>query len=118
MTKREWILKKIRVQKSVKRYLRLRKNSKFRTILRNQKKLSKYGVCSYKISNFKAFGFDATIVRPNFGMFIPDYVCRNEDGTPKQPKTEYQWHEQNATTPSPAAGTPVTITIITKDNHA
>jgi len=71
MTKRERILKKISVQKSVKRYFRLRKHNKFRTILRNQKRLRKYGVSSYKITNYKAYGFDATIVQPNYGIFIP-----------------------------------------------
>lgn len=52
----------------------------------------------------------------NFGLLTPTDIARNSDGTPKQVKPEYQWHEQNANLPSPAAGTPVTITI-TKDNH-
>ncbi len=122
MTKRLKILKKLSIPKSVKRYFRQRRLGKFRTILRNQKRFSKYGTKSYKASLVN-FTFDTNIKHSNFGIFIPEGPARNADGTPKMfdaEKAKQVWYDEpmmwKEGTPPPAAATPVTITI-TKDDH-
>lgn len=78
----------------------------------------------YRVIKYKAHGYDATILQPNFGMFTPFDIARNPNGTPKLFDTEKVnnfWCDEHmmckeSGTNTPAAGTPVTITII-KDNH-
>ena len=49
-------------------------------------------------------------------MFFPTDICRDKDGNPILVAPEFHWHKESENTISPAAGTPVTVTI-TKDNH-
>lgn len=37
----------------------------------------------YRVIKYKTYGYDATILQPNFGMFTPFDIARNPDGTPK-----------------------------------
>jgi len=53
---------------------------------------NKYGFSRSALSKSKSF-FDPVIVGSqfsNYGIFIPDDIARNSDGTPKEVKPEFQ----------------------------